>query len=394
MSPVVLRCCAVLASALVACSDRPPPSAAAAVPDDAVADAFTATDAADVALPDVAVTETAASVCTPGATTCASGTTLKTCAADGASWLASACGYQTICTNNACLPILCTPDASSCDGPDKVLWCNDTGTALQQTGTCDPASTGVCVDGHCAPIVCKIGEKTCMDAATVGVCKADGTGFAGQACDDGDACTIDACELAGSCTATVLNCDDGDASTIDSCNKVQGCVHIQSGCWYDSTCDDQDDCTLDTCVGATATVPGTCKHEQTCTCNVLPAIACGAKLSGATQSGGSSKFLTTWVCQDGTVTGELGYEHVQQFIPACTGAMTATLTAPLSHLDLFLLDGTKDCWDNACLVHALGTTGQATLTANVTAGTVYNLAIDGSSYTGGTYTLDISCGCP
>ncbi len=53
-------------------------------------------------------------------------------------------------------------------------------------------------------------------AAAALVCSADAQ------CDDGDACTVDACDR-GACTHSPLPCDDGDACTVDTCDPAAGC---------------------------------------------------------------------------------------------------------------------------------------------------------------------------
>lgn len=57
---------------------------------------------------------------------------------------------------------------------------------------------------------------------------------AGDACEDGDLCTVDdACDGLGDCVAVALECDDGDACTTDSCDGTVGeCVY---GDWEGDT---------------------------------------------------------------------------------------------------------------------------------------------------------------
>lgn len=70
------------------------------------------------------------------------------------------------------------------------------------------ASNGDCVDA---------------DPCTVDVCQANGAcAHSPLACDDGNACTADAC-VAGACTSTAISCDDGNACTADGCNTASGC---------------------------------------------------------------------------------------------------------------------------------------------------------------------------
>ena len=60
------------------------------------------------------------------------------------------------------------------------------------------------------------------------------------ACDDGDACTVDTCDL-GSCNSVAVATDDGDICTVDACDPVTGVSHVAV------TIDDGDACTVDAC---------------------------------------------------------------------------------------------------------------------------------------------------
>ncbi|MCB9740174.1 MAG: C-type lectin domain-containing protein [Deltaproteobacteria bacterium] len=59
-------------------------------------------------------------------------------------------------------------------------------------------------------------------------------------CDDGKACTTDACAT-GACTHATAACSDGDPCTTDSCDAATGCAHGSSAC------DDGKPCTADVC---------------------------------------------------------------------------------------------------------------------------------------------------
>jgi hypothetical protein len=85
-------------------------------------------------------------------------------------------------------------------------------------------------------------------------------------CDDGDACTTDACdEAATTCSYTAIACDDGDACTDDACDPVAGCTSAPLA----GGCDDGNPCTDDTCdpaEGCThAPVDGACDDGDACT---------------------------------------------------------------------------------------------------------------------------------
>lgn len=81
----------------------------------------------------------------------------------------------------------------------------------------------------------------------------------GDPCDDGVACTIDACDAAaGRCThaASDAACDDGVACTVDACDPTAGCTSMPD----DGACDDGVGCTIDAC-DATLGCRTTTMHE-------------------------------------------------------------------------------------------------------------------------------------
>ncbi len=130
-----------------------------------------------------------------------------------------------------------TPVGDAPTGSDSEAPAGDTGTS----GACDPAA-------------CPAATEPCHRAA----CTAEG-GCGVEidpdaACDDEDPCTLgDACSAEGLCGGTPLDCDDGVACTSDACNPAsEDCVNIPSGdcsCFKleDPICVDGDPCTLDLC---------------------------------------------------------------------------------------------------------------------------------------------------
>ncbi|MCA9517257.1 MAG: hypothetical protein KC635_20095, partial [Myxococcales bacterium] len=151
----------------------------------------------------------------------------------------------------------CDPDEEDCDGGAPWSQLDSDGDGVgdaceclgvtcepvagcDAAGTCDPR-TGACV----APEDC--GSGGCLDDPA--------------SCDDGDACNgVEACDAAGACVAgTPPTVDDGDPCTIDACDPVDGVTHAPA---TGMACDDGDDCTAEdacsdgACVGAP--VPGCC----------------------------------------------------------------------------------------------------------------------------------------
>ncbi|HEX5044251.1 MAG TPA: hypothetical protein VFV75_15200 [Candidatus Polarisedimenticolaceae bacterium] len=127
-------------------------------------------------------------------------------------------------------------------------------------------------------------------------------------CDDGNACTDDAC-VEGQCASTPTVCDDGNACTDDLCDSGSGCFHMDvvcddssactndscdpsSGCVYDTiSCDDDNACTDDSCDAASGCVntnnSNPCDDGNACTAG----DACG---------GGSCQAGSAVDCNDGS----------------------------------------------------------------------------------------------
>lgn len=129
--------------------------------------------------------------------------------------------------------------------------------------TVEVCGTGQCVAGVCAVVpradgsACDDGEVcTTDDVCTAGRCR----GLTAVVCDDGNACTADACRAGEGCVATDLVCNDQIACTRDSCDPATGCT-------FTSTCDDSDACTVDLCGPdgncATTPIPG-CDAANPC----------------------------------------------------------------------------------------------------------------------------------
>jgi len=175
---------------------------------------------------------------------------------------ADTCDDGDACTTDVCEPGTgaCSHDAVVCDDGDVCT----TDRCDSFTGSCaaSPGPDGVaCEDSN----LCTTGE-TC----TSGVCRGGST----TTCDDGDACTLDACDpMTGGCVAGPPGCDDTNPCTLDSCGR-SGCEHTPvadgtictdgNACTLGDAChmgqcvaagsvgcDDGDFCTLDTCETAT-----------------------------------------------------------------------------------------------------------------------------------------------
>jgi hypothetical protein len=146
---------------------------------------------------------------------------------------ASQCADGNPCTNDLCL------GGQGCVYEPNNGQCED-GNPCTQNDICDG---GDCQSGAVKPCesgnVCKVGA---CEAAT-GEC-AYSVLPNGTACEDGDVCTNpDTCSEALCASGPVDGCDDGVACTIDACEPGEGCVHTP---WAEA-CDDSNPCTIDVC---------------------------------------------------------------------------------------------------------------------------------------------------
>ena len=84
-----------------------------------------------------------------------------------------------------------------------------------------------------------------------------------QLCDDGNACTVDACDATEHCAVThpPVNCEDGNLCTADTCDPAAGCSSAPRLCL------DNNLCTVDSCdplTGDCVFPPTACPAGQTC----------------------------------------------------------------------------------------------------------------------------------
>ncbi|MCB9738523.1 MAG: hypothetical protein H6747_04585 [Deltaproteobacteria bacterium] len=208
---------------------------------------------------------------------------------------ADACDDGNACTTDGC------DSEKGCFHKNNTLPCSD-------GDSCTGGAAGdVCKDGKCAPgaqvCKCKVdgdcdaqNPNPCLGAqiCTAGQCALK-PGTAVTCADDGDSCSLEACDpktgtcvttpakdgigcdkdgsvctendacSSGACTAgKTMACDDGNPCTADSCNKLIGCVHLAQA----ATCTDGDACTeKDTCVNGKC-APGSkldCDDANACT---------------------------------------------------------------------------------------------------------------------------------
>jgi len=182
---------------------------------------------------------------------CESGTNLCTCTKDldcGAKEDGNLCNGTLYC-NKVGVPWTCKVN------PATVIKCDTSQNNACQTNACDAKS------GKCAFIVAPDSKPCNADGnlCTVGDTCKSGACVAGAAaqCDDGNACTDDACHPAKGCTTSFNSapCDaDGDACTAgDACAAGKCKVGGQT-----KDCDDKEPCTADACIKST----GKCSHQN------------------------------------------------------------------------------------------------------------------------------------
>ncbi len=166
---------------------------------------------------------------------------------------------------------------------DALCVCNGHAIAVQRQTPCEvKGAAGAACPGHRACLAAGLegappggGLTACLGKApgpeacdsTDNDC--DGQTDEGPAgCDDGDACTKDACQLAKCVTsADSGGCDDGNACTQgDTCVNVGGVATCQGGI---VSCDDGDPCTSESCVGQKCQFAplseGACDDGNACT---------------------------------------------------------------------------------------------------------------------------------
>jgi len=126
--------------------------------------------------------------------------------------------------------------------------------------------------GEC-PTGCRLNESLCDDenACTADSCNASGECQNEPVnCDDGNPCTTESCSVSEGCLGVANNgasCDDGVACTNrDACvgSECRG-TPIAGCCTTTAQCDDGDACTRDACVGGRCTSePRDCSVADKC----------------------------------------------------------------------------------------------------------------------------------
>jgi hypothetical protein len=173
------------------------------------------------------------------------------------------CNDTNVCTTDSCNP------ATGCEHSNNLVSCAasrcdgniHSGATTCAQGACQPATTTDCDDGNICTLDACDAAAGCFNTAISGCCRFDVNCRPSgvclfRSCDSmADRCDTKIVPVQG-CCALVSDCDDDDASTIDSCNMSQGtCVNTPK-CLADQDCADALECTIDAC----DTETGVCLH--------------------------------------------------------------------------------------------------------------------------------------
>lgn len=160
--------------------------------------------------------------CPPGQTFCNENGLIAECNATGTTVVsAEPCPSGNYCDadQNACVPNVCTPGSSSCDG-DTLRTCNAAGSGFDSDTTDCSAQDATCVEGECLDIVCTPGATSCNDNNEMVTCNATGTGTFSSPCSFGYACE----ESSGSASCKLVSCTPGspqcDGNVLTTCNAL------------------------------------------------------------------------------------------------------------------------------------------------------------------------------
>ncbi|HVW29133.1 MAG TPA: PA14 domain-containing protein [Polyangiaceae bacterium] len=309
---------AVLACvAAIACNSGPPPGGAEP---SAIGQVTSALNANGTAC-------TASSQCTSGyccggtavCTACSSDTNCASnqycssgvCVAKGA--VNAACSAANQCLSAKCTSSKCANCGTNASCDDGIACTTDTcsGTACAHANVANGTACGlgVCENGTACTAGCGTSGGTCTPFAseTAASC---GAGVVCASCDDGNACTTDACSTTtGACSHT--NVSNGTACTGGVCESGACCT----GCVNGTTCVALGSESATQC-GAAGAACGTCNDNNACTTDTCSAtgVCQHANVSnGTTCTGGLCESGACCTgCVNGTTCVALGSESATQ----------------------------------------------------------------------------------
>ncbi len=257
------------------------------------------------------------------------------------------------CCDRALLGDVCDVDPTVCrtaDDCERVAEC--TGDPSCEDGACIEPADDHCDEGqHCdvsmracvpdqssvledaGPIDAGAREDAGLDAGPVADAFTPFDAFVtpdayfecrtGADCrDDGDVCTEVAC-VRGLCDTTTLACDDGVACTLDACSSPSGCQHIpdSSRCDVGATCHPTRGCEpADAC-----TTPGECDDGLFCTVDACTGMRCA---NTARSCVADSSACTTTTCDETADACVHPFDPSSLTDPTHCGTSAAMCTAP------------------------------------------------------------------
>jgi hypothetical protein len=252
------------------------------------------------------------------------------------------CGFGFECDGNPCtLEDACVEGSYGCRSGYPAV----RGTPCSDESICTSGDscndTGLCVPGPA--LDCDDGDPCTLDACDPVAGCVHAAGPAGTACSDGDACSgNDVCDgygrcVAGSRAAAGTPCDDGDPCTGGDVCDAFGMCRSQGPAAAGTACQDGNDCTTDdVCDGAGACMAGadavagaTCTDGSDCT---LGDVCDG---DGTCAPGSAAPPGTP--CDDGNPCTGIGF----------CDALAACNAAPLS-FGAFCEDGDRCTTGDAC----------------------------------------------
>ena len=291
-------------------------------------------------------------VCKPGAH-CALNA-IATCKANGSGWDYTDCGSAGICLGDKCEPVVCTPDAITCQN-GQIATCNSTGTTLALSKC---PGTQTCAGTACTDVICAAKATQCDDKGALQTCSDDGTQWLTAPCASGFACAAGAC-VAQICTPGAMTCDGqklmkcvsfglawgvfatcsdtAQVCVVDKCadkicapntlkcdgNALTMCNADGMG-WTPSSCDDSNGCTNDGCdpIAVQCVHPAiNCDDGNICTVDSCSGGCIHAPMSGAICDDGNA-CTTGEVCIGGSCTAPVSSVNVSTI--AGSGATGST----------------------------------------------------------------------
>ncbi len=177
---------------------------------------------------------------------------------------------------NSCTDDSCDAISGFCKHIQNSVPCND-GSACTQNAVCNK---GVCKGSYpagCCKLSadCDDGNNCTVDACNKTTSACSHTLLEGQACEDGSKCTVgDVCTKGACLGGSNLGCDDSKPCTADFCLPTSGCGHLAL---ISGPCSDGDPCNgLETCApaGCLAGVPIDCNDNNVCTLDGCDKTGC------------------------------------------------------------------------------------------------------------------------